>query len=128
LSVPGRERIVVGVDGSDLSKRALLWAHREAALRGTELHVIHVMVADDELSEGARFDSFVQSIVGDDGSVAIETRIVGGPPAQALIHAAENADLAVVGSQGRRGYGGMRLGSVSQQVADHASCPVVIVR
>jgi nucleotide-binding universal stress UspA family protein len=54
--------------------------------------------------------------------------IVNELPAQALLHVADDADLVVVGARGLGGFTGLLLGSVSQQVATHASCPVVIVR
>ena len=55
-------------------------------------------------------------------------RLLGeGPAAEVLLRAAERADLLVVGSRGRGGFAGLLLGSVSQQCAQHAPCPVVIV-
>ena len=50
-----------------------------------------------------------------------------GPAAEVLLRAAERADLLVMGSRGRGGFAGLLLGSVSQQSARHAPCPVVIV-
>lgn len=132
MSVPARERIVVGVDGSEHSKVALRWAHREATLRGAELDVLHVSSpserASEELTDSRQLEAIVQQVVGEDDSVPVHHRLVEGPPAQALLEAARHADLVVVGSHGHRAYGGLRLGSVSQQVADHAPCPVVVVR
>jgi nucleotide-binding universal stress UspA family protein len=62
------------------------------------------------------------------GDVTIEQRVVEGPAATALIEAAKGAELLVVGSRGHGGFTGLLLGSVSDQVANHAPCPVVIVR
>jgi nucleotide-binding universal stress UspA family protein len=63
----------------------------------------------------------------DAGGVSIEPELVQGGAAQALLDAAKDADLLVVGSRGLGGFGGLLLGSVSQQVSHHARCPVVIV-
>jgi nucleotide-binding universal stress UspA family protein len=59
--------------------------------------------------------------------VHVTTRAGQGPPARTLIDAAAGADLLVVGSRGRGGFAGLLLGSVSQQVVNHAPCPVVVV-
>lgn len=137
--------IVVGVDGSDESKLALRWALDEARLRGAKLRCIHVwhypaMVGTEGLPlvAGEFFDAVrddarallagaVSEVAGEAGGVEIETSIEQGPAASALVVAAEGADLLVLGSRGRGGFSGLLLGSVSQQCAHHALCPVVIV-
>ena len=132
MSASGGERIVVGVDGSEHSKVALRWALREAVLRGAELDVLHVSSPSEpssaQLADARHLETLVQQVVGEDVSVAVHHRLVEGPPAQALLEAAKRCDLLVVGSHGHRAFGGLRLGSVSQQVADHAPCSVVVVR
>ncbi|HUP33419.1 MAG TPA: universal stress protein, partial [Gaiellaceae bacterium] len=65
---------------------------------------------------------------GRDPGIEVERRVVPEPPVEALLDAAAGADLLVVGSRGRGGFTGLLLGSVGQQVAHHAPCPVVIVR
>jgi nucleotide-binding universal stress UspA family protein len=70
----------------------------------------------------------VAEVVGEGSDVAIEEVTTEGPAAEVLVDAAEGADLLVVGSRGHGGFAGVMLGSVSQQCAQHASCPVVIVR
>jgi len=60
-------------------------------------------------------------------TVEIERRVVEGRPAAVLVDESQGADLLVVGSRGHGGFAGLLLGSVSQQCAHHAACPVVIV-
>ena len=149
-------RIVVGVDGSKASQRALEWAARQASLEGAELEVVHAYEYETpwmayasyegmtrEQVEGLRAEMeggkeaahrHAQAMV--DGqvadlpddlrvqAVAVETR----RPAEVLVERSSDADLLVVGSRGRGGFKGLMLGSVSQQCATHASCPVVIIR
>jgi nucleotide-binding universal stress UspA family protein len=64
----------------------------------------------------------------DTAGVRIEQKLLKGRSADTLIAAAEGADMLVVGNRGRGGFRGLLLGSVSQQIAHHATCPVVIVR
>jgi nucleotide-binding universal stress UspA family protein len=70
----------------------------------------------------------VEEVVGDDTSVTVELAAVEASPANALIDAAREAGLVVVGSRGLGGFRAVVLGSVSYQVAQHAPCPVVIHR
>ncbi len=137
--------IVVGVDGSPASTRALRWAADEARLRAATLRVVNAwsypyrdgeiahlsgQVAYNALgrqSAEQAMDSALRGIA-DVEVVTVECRVVEAQPAQALLEAAQDADLLVVGSRGRGGFSGMLLGSVSHQCALHAPCPVVIVR
>jgi nucleotide-binding universal stress UspA family protein len=141
-------RIVVGIDGSEASKEALSWALDEARLRGDTVVAIHAWTASyaappalpgapltpvgDGMTEAIRdgaealLSEAVAEARADD--VTIEQRLVEGPAATALIEAAKGAELLVVGSRGHGGFTGLLLGSVSDQVANHAPCPVVIVR
>jgi len=140
-------RIVVGVDGSEESKRALRWAAAEAKLRGAALRVVHAWtfpyiaagpgldpVLDAQMIEDVRrnAEELVQhelAALGDEAAgVDVERVVVEGAPAPALIEAARGSDLLVVGSRGHGGFSGLLLGSVSQQCSHHAPCPLVIVR
>ena len=141
-------KIVVGVDGSDASKDALHWAVEEAGLRRAEVVAVHAWEAPPpvaELGPAPAFDfvalapqlqesaeslvrSVVAEVVGDNSDVKVEAVAPEGPVATVLIDAAADADLLVVGSRGRGGFVALVLGSVSQQVATHAPCPVLIHR
>ncbi|MEX2393767.1 MAG: universal stress protein [Actinomycetota bacterium] len=131
--------IVVGTDGSDNSQLAVRWAAEEARIRGAKLLVIHSWTfpaptvgadrlphVDLEAAAQKVLDEAVGAISEASG-LEIATEIAPETPAQALVRASEGADLVVVGSRGRGGFKGLLLGSVAQQVAHHAKCPVVIV-
>jgi nucleotide-binding universal stress UspA family protein len=135
--------IVVGVDGSDESKEALRWALGEARLRGARVVALRAWIypalaagglipvtADlvEQLSanEQKELAATVAEVAGE-SDVEVEQVVVEDAPARALVAASEGADLLVVGTRGHGGFSGLLLGSVSQQCAHHASCPVVIV-
>jgi nucleotide-binding universal stress UspA family protein len=137
------ETIVVGVDGSDASVNALRWALREARLRTAGVRVVlawsypqvstyheakHVL--DVPFAEDAA--AFLDQVVAETGAAAegleIEKKVVEGQAAPALVEAARDASILVVGSRGLGGFSGLLLGSVSQQCAQHATCTLVIVR
>ncbi|HEY2206977.1 MAG TPA: universal stress protein [Pseudonocardia sp.] len=133
-----RERIVVGVDGSPASLLALGWASRQAALTDADLDVVHawqvpsaygmVPAGDDwEQRDRAELDRAVHDTLSAADSARVHVRQLRGHPAEALLEAAADADLLVVGSRGRGGFTGMMLGSVSQQLVVHAQCPVVVL-
>jgi nucleotide-binding universal stress UspA family protein len=140
--------IVVGVDGSDHSHRALIWALRQAAAQHAPLTVVavrpeparpatgiywgvHSYPEDSHNPDVAR--KAIGQIVEQARSEISETapqvtvNVVTGDPAHELISASHDADLVVVGSRGSGGLAWL-LGSVSSKVAHHAACPVVIIR
>jgi nucleotide-binding universal stress UspA family protein len=139
----GDERVVVGIDGSATSRRALRWARDEAAAREATLGVVHawhipaaavspygwVAVESAPFSEAAQelLTTAVREEVGERAVAPVAPEVVEGPAAPVLLDAAVDADLVVVGSRGHGGFTGMLLGSVAQQVARHAPCPVVVV-
>ncbi len=151
---PNREErdmttIVCGVDGSAGSRRALAWALGEARLRGASVRAVTswsvpvivagagmapVVLPDEEFETGARtaldhaVDEVSAELAKDGGAVpAVERVLVRGAAANALLDAAKDADLLVVGTRGHGGFTGLLLGSVSQQCTHHAPCPVVVV-
>jgi nucleotide-binding universal stress UspA family protein len=135
-----RGLIVVGVDGSENSRQALRWALEEARLRQARVRVVHAwwmypMLADEmeepHLTDDASgaVQKFVAETLGEQDDVEVEAVAVQGQQASAaLVDAAKDAELLVVGSRGAGGFSSLLLGSVSQQCAQHAPCPVAIVR
>jgi nucleotide-binding universal stress UspA family protein len=137
--------IIVGIDGSVHSRRALEWAVNEAALRHAPLTVLTVNQAvagywgpfvypgDQDLTRQIRetaqeeTDSVLEK--ADEGSrpPSVTVRAVTGLPAEELLSAAAGADMLVVGSRGAGGFKRLLLGSVSTQVTHHALCPVVVI-
>lgn len=139
--------IVVGVDGSEESKEALRFALDEARLRQANLRIVHAWrfyagglggeliwppsrEAEGEIGREQEewLDGLVRDVVAEAADVEIAQSVVEGVPAPVLLQAAQDAELLVVGSRGHGGFAGLLLGSVSQQCAQHAPCPVVIVR
>jgi nucleotide-binding universal stress UspA family protein len=140
-------RIVVGVDGSEPSRAALRWAMAEADLRGAALEAVHCYAvpiygdvsglgtASSGLDEeGIRadaqrqLDEILAEVSGRTNGKPVLRRVDPGPPSTVLTEAAAGADLVVVGARGLGSLRSLLLGSVSQHVAHHAACPVVIVR
>jgi nucleotide-binding universal stress UspA family protein len=136
-----RPVIVVGVDGSQPSKDALIWAAKQAELTGAELHAViawrwpptygyPVDYSDVDFAAQARkkLEEFVTDTLGPTPPVLVTIRVIEGHPAAVLIDASRSADLLVVGRHGHGAFTGMLLGSVSQQCVLHATCPVLVVR
>ena len=133
--------IVAGYDGSPGAAQALRWAAREAWARGTTLTVCLAWTPDHmELpTESALCDlarqhgqeilirglPYAESVLGPD---RVHPDLAAGPAAQVLCERSRAADMVVVGSRGHGELPGVRLGSVSWQVAGHASGRVVVER
>ncbi|WP_435271431.1 universal stress protein [Streptomyces sp. 1222.5] len=136
-----QQRVVVGVDGSPSSYEALRWGVRYAALVGGTLDAVTAweqpglygwsapaVDTDIDVDEAReRMTRELTDVLGGEGAAAVTTHIAHGNPAEVLLRAAEGAEVVVVGSRGRGGFARALLGSVSQHVSQHASCPVVIV-
>lgn len=137
--------IIVGVDGSDHSQRALEWAMKEAAMRHAPLTVLTVHPAivgyfggvvtsagDLELTEQTQAAVKVEAdraLAGLDGPhpESVTVKAVHGFPVEELVNVSKGADIVVLGSRGVGGFSRMLMGSTAGQVVQHAHCPVLIV-
>jgi nucleotide-binding universal stress UspA family protein len=142
---PTGERIVVGVDGSDSSRAATRWAVVEGGLRDVAVQAVHSWdvpmiygaagvgfpydTSDLESAARRLLDGVVDTAVAESGatSVAVERILSAGGPASSILEAATGADLVVIGRRGVGGFQRLLLGSVSEHVARHAPCPVVVL-
>jgi nucleotide-binding universal stress UspA family protein len=150
LGCPRKERqaeevaVVVGVDGSEPSLRALQWAARQAAYMDAPLDVVTAwtfpehpaplgIVADvpwqDELVAEARtrLDALVSEQLTAEQRARAETKVIRGNAADVLLSATSPDDLLVVGTTGRGDFAELLLGSVGERCVRHARCPVVVV-
>ncbi|POX48408.1 universal stress protein [Streptomyces sp. Ru72] len=135
-------RVVVGVDGSPSSHAALRWAVRYAGLIGGTVEAVaawdlpgaygwSALAVDADFDEAVarqRLNQELNDVLGREEAASAGALVVRGNTVDVLLTAAEGAEALVVGSRGRGGFARALLGSVSQHVAQHAKCPVVIVR
>jgi nucleotide-binding universal stress UspA family protein len=138
--------IIVGVDGSSHSRRALDWAINEAAIRHAPLTVLTVQQTmrsfwagpmiypeDVELAEHDRkiaqdeTDEALGKLAEDAQPPEISVLAVPGLPAEEILGEARDADMIVVGSRGAGGFKKLLMGSVASQVTHHAHIPVVVI-
>ncbi|MGX6607084.1 universal stress protein [Micromonosporaceae bacterium Da 78-11] len=137
---PSQAPVVVGFDGSDSAPAALDFAFAQAAARQTRLRVIEawttpVMHWTGPSIDAERLTAATQITLGEtvDGrraefpTVEVSGEVVVDQPAHALIEAAKNVQLIVVGSRGHSVLAGTVLGSVSQLVLHHSACSVAVV-
>jgi len=136
----GDARIVVGIDGSPPSLDALRWAGHFAAVFGAQLNVVtsweyppsygwsSIAPEWDPARDMAKvLNDSVLAVFGDRPPANMTLQVYEGGPAKVLLDASQDAVMLVVGSRGHGGFAGLLLGSVSANVAEHASCPVFIV-
>jgi nucleotide-binding universal stress UspA family protein len=137
-----REHVIVcGIDGSPASQRALEWAVAEARYRGCRLRAVTAwewdgvegMIAPANPEEARGQAEIVQRralIAALEGMMKppeVERRLVRGRPSAALTTASLDAELLVVGGRGHTTMHDVFVGSTSQKVIRHASCPVVVL-
>lgn len=137
------EYLVVGVDGSEPSLRAVDWAADEAVLRGVPLRVVYAHLWDryegaalaQDVGGPARAPS--PQDIADAGArraharhpgLPVTTDVVPEEPEYALVREGRDAAALIVGTRGRSGLAELLLGSVSLAVAAHADCPVIVLR
>ena len=136
----GQPRIVVGVDGSGPSQEALRWAAHFAAVFGAKLEVVTAweyppsygwaaIAPEWDPAQDMRkvLDDTMRAVFGDQPPAGVDLVVREGGTAKVLLDACKGAVMLVVGSRGHGGFAGLLLGSVSANVAEHASCPVFIV-
>jgi nucleotide-binding universal stress UspA family protein len=133
-------RIVVGVDGSETSVKALKWALAQAEVTGADVEALRVwevpgnfgapaIVLPGEAFKDAAVESLqkaVEQAVGD-GDAEVDQQVVQGHAAAVLLERSKDAGLLVLGTRGHGGFVGALLGSVTQHCIHHATCPVVVI-
>lgn len=139
-SSPVRPRIVVGVDGSPQSESALRWAAHLAERDNATIEVVTAwefppsfgwVTLPTDLSLQHDLNKItvdtVHAVFGETPPEGLKLTTVEADPSRAILDAAQGAYLVVVGSRGHGGFTGLLLGSVSRKVAEHATCPVLVV-
>jgi nucleotide-binding universal stress UspA family protein len=131
--------IVVGVDGSPASQRAVSWAAEQAQLTGATVRAVSSwrwpnyitrLPPGVDLAKDTRrtLDEVLEEALVGFEEVTVTRHVIEGPPGPALLTQAQDASLLVVGAQGRAAFPGMLLGSVAEYCVRQGSCPVVVVR
>ncbi|AQQ16291.1 Universal stress protein [Corynebacterium glaucum] len=138
--------IVVGIDGSEVSRRATEVAFEEAQARGAELIAVHTWIDTQVQAPGAGFtvsedrwkeahdeksellENYLRELGRTYPEVQVKKVITRDRPVRALTEAAEGAQLLITGSHGRGGFKGMLLGSTSRALLQSAPCPMMVVR
>jgi nucleotide-binding universal stress UspA family protein len=138
---PSEIRVVVGVDGSANSTRALEFAAHEAALRGALLHVVSayedapyetawpvVPLGFDQVSAGAIVDESLAYVQEIEPAIVSKGELRYGVAGRVFVETARDATLLVVGTRGRGQVASLLLGSISEHCVHHADSPVTVVR
>ena len=140
------EPVIVGVDGSSVSRVAVDWAARDAAMRGTTLRLVHVLTPPAVMAfpevpmppgylqwqeeEGrALLDTALKTVeeAAGDSRIEVTTEMVAGPAVPVLADLSADAQMMVVGCRGRGAFARGLLGSISTGLVHHAKCPVAII-
>ncbi|GAA4618777.1 universal stress protein [Saccharopolyspora hordei] len=135
------QTVLVGVDGSEESVRALRWAAKHVSDVGGIVHAAMIWhqpvqfgyrlpTPDKELEQRARtlLDGAVERIKSEFPKVDLRARLIRGHVVNEMVALSKQADLLVVGNKGHGAFAGMMVGSVALKLVHHAACPVVVVR
>lgn len=135
------DRVVVGVDGSPAADKALRWAGDEADRHGVELVIVHAwsypyVPVDTAATQGrdlTRIDAActldrAAELAGERCGITVTPLLVEGSPVTALLEAAHDGDILVVGSRGRGAVRSRLFGSTAHSVLDASAVPIVVVR
>ncbi|WP_406005163.1 universal stress protein [Streptomyces sp. NBC_00637] len=132
--------VVAGIDGSAESLAAAAWAAREAERRNRPLHLVHAWDWHPRRQEGEIAGAAQRHLArrslhqaelrarAECPGVPLSDEQTEGPATAALLKAADEAELMVLGSRGLSGFTGFLVGSVALGVVAKATCPVVLVR
>jgi nucleotide-binding universal stress UspA family protein len=127
-----RGPVVAGVDGSPASQDALTFAFEEAALRGVPLVAVYALADPPGKVGGAAqmeddFGRLMTSREKEHPEITVLRQVTFGTPRSALLTAAAEAQMLVVGSRGLAGLEGMSLGPLAGTLVHHSPCPVAVV-
>jgi len=136
------ESIVYATDGSDHAKKALIYTRDLAKLHNAKLFIVHVYSRVSDFLDYKEYDTILghriaagEKIIEEAGKefensgLKYQTELLESPVAEAIMNVSEtrDADLIVIGARGMSSLQGLLLGSVSQKVIQHATCPVLVV-
>jgi nucleotide-binding universal stress UspA family protein len=134
--------IVYATDGSEHARRALKYAGDLTKLSQAKLYIVHAYASVSDLLGFEIYDNLLAHRIAvgrkilretqeyfESAQIEYQTELLEGPMAEAIINVAEarGADLIIVGARGRSSLGGLVLGSVSQKIIHHSTCPVLVV-
>lgn len=134
-------KLLVGVDGSDVSLGALRWTLQHARDRGAAVTVLMAWQvpstiflsptkteADYQRPHKEAFEELMATVADETEGLSLTRELVEGRPGPVLCRWAEDADLLVMGAHGHGGGEGFHLGSAANYCVHHAPCPVVVHR
>lgn len=141
----GRSGVVVGVDGSKEATQAVAFAAAEADREGDELTVVYAIIAPDRVVDAGLTSTSLAELIAEEERLVLAETVAGlkvdypglqvrqvleteRGPVDALVDAAMNARMLVVGNRGRGAIQRLLLGSTAHGVLRHLPCPTVITR